>query len=694
MENPLLRSVSATLVLLLIVSMPAAAMEQAARFTIADDIGLTTIDAVMFSPDHRYFVISSVVGRLDRNCPESTLRVYRMREVRLFVEDQGIKSAPPFWTIGECANPEGPNISDVRWLSDSSALAFLAKNRFGNDQLTLADVRTKTVRSLTPASTHVTAFDLTSRHRYVYTVLSPAIARRAGKQNLSPAYAATGRTVASLVFPEERTSPDIWEHDLSELWVVRDGQKHRIKDPVSGRPLPIHLEGQRALALSPDGRRVITALSLRTIPQEWKDIYPSPVPSSPYRITITKQNPEGLSGQRDISEYAIVDLVLGRVDPIVHAPLGNGLGWWGFSHAEWSADGKLVVLSDVFLPSTRQDPGPRENGPCIVVLDLRAGQSQCLMPWADRTVFSDAVRGLRVYHAGFDHQERPTISVLYQNEEDGSDGSRMFVQSNDRIWIAETKEPLANRSTDVIEISIRQSINDPPVLAATDVKTKTSRVIWDPNRRLRAMALGKVSVVHWRDETGREWTGGLYKPPDYAKGKLYPLIIQTHGFDEHRFAPSGSFPTAFAAQELAAAGFVVLQVRDCPIRTTPEEAPCQLAGYKAAVEQLSASGLVDATHVGIVGFSRTCFYVLSALTAQSLHFQAAAITDGVDEGYLQYILDLDLNSHNSIAREADAVIGAAPFGQGLQTWLQRSPCLQHGQGHCSRAGGHNQASCS
>jgi hypothetical protein len=77
--------------------------------------------------------------------------------------------------------------------------------------------------------------------------------------------------------------------------------------------------------------------------------------------------------------------------------------------------------------------------------------------------------------------------------------------------------------------------------------------------------------------------------------------------------------------------------------------------------------------VGIVGFSRTCFYVLSALTAQSLDFQAAAITDGVDEGYLQYVLELDLNSNNSIAREAEAVIGSAPFGQGLQTWLQRSP---------------------
>jgi hypothetical protein len=53
-------------------------------------------------------------------------------------------------------------------------------------------------------------------------------------------------------------------------------------------------------------------------------------------------------------------------------------------------------------------------------------------------------------------------------------------------------------------------------------------------------------------------------------------------------------------------------------------------------------------------------------------FKAASITDGVNEGYLQYIMNVDAFG-NWVAHEADATIGARPFGEGLQQWLDRSP---------------------
>ena len=51
-----------------------------------------------------------------------------------------------------------------------------------------------------------------------------------------------------------------------------------------------------------------------------------------------------------------------------------------------------------------------------------------------------------------------------------------------------------------------------------------------------------------------------------------------------------------------------------------------MAGYEAAVEQLSSAGLVDPNRVGIIGFSVTCYYALEALTTSNLHFRAASIT--------------------------------------------------------------------
>src|SRR5260370_1300691 len=117
---------------------------------------------------------------------------------------------------------------------------------------------------------------------------------------------------------------------------------------------------------------------------------------------------------------------------------------------------------------------------------------------------------------------------------------------------------------------------------------------------------------------------------------------------------------------------VVLQVQDCPYTITADEGACNVAGYESAVQQLVADELVDANRVGIVGFSRTCYYVMEALTTSTLRFEAASITDGAHYGYLQYMSSLDASS-NIVAHESDAVIGAPPFGKGLEKWLKHSP---------------------
>jgi dipeptidyl aminopeptidase/acylaminoacyl peptidase len=217
---------------------------------------------------------------------------------------------------------------------------------------------------------------------------------------------------------------------------------------------------------------------------------------------------------------------------------------------------------------------------------------------------------------------------------------------------------------------VRQGLNDLPVLAALDSKTKTSRVIWDPNPQLDDIALGNATVYRWKDKDGRDWKGGLFKPVPYIAGRRYPLVIQTHGFSETEFRPSGIFPTAFAARALAAAGLVVLQVHDCDIRETPEEGLCNVVGYEAAVSELVKAGLVDSARIGIIGFSRTCFYVMKALTMSRLHIKAASITDGVMGGYLQYMTDVDVTGFSD---DADAIVGARPFAEGLQQWTRQSP---------------------
>jgi len=102
---------------------------------------------------------------------------------------------------------------------------------------------------------------------------------------------------------------------------------------------------------------------------------------------------------------------------------------------------------------------------------------------------------------------------------------------------------------------------------------------------------------------------------------------------------------------------------------TEKEAPDQIEGFESAIDALTANGLVDAEKVGIIGFSRTCYHVESALIRDPRRFAAATISDGVDESYMQFLLFGVGEPHN----EELEIYGSAPFGDGLKIWAERAP---------------------
>ena len=299
------------------------------------------------------------------------------------------------------------------------------------------------------------------------------------------------------------------------------------------------------------------------------------------------------------------------------------------------------------------------------MIDVRRGRGSCVDHMEQEQGQAGDEEGWRVYDVHFAKGEKSSVIVRY-----AAHGDVNYVQSASGLWDSATQIPAPRYHN--IDVMLDQDVNRPPVLLAKDSRTKKSRIIWDPNPELQHIALGGVSTFRWRDKAWRDWVGGLYKPPNYIPGTRYPLVIQTHGFDETSFLPSGAFPTAFAAQELAASGIVVLQVEDCPIRDSPEEGPCQMEGYEAAISGLATLGLIDPDRVGIIGFSRTCYYVLNFLSSSAFRFRAASITDGINAGYLQYITSVDTGG-NGLVHEYDAMMGASPFGRGLREWLERSP---------------------
>jgi len=264
--------------------------------------------------------------------------------------------------------------------------------------------------------------------------------------------------------------------------------------------------------------------------------------------------------------------------------------------------------------------------------------------------------------------DRDRVLVTFVNHADAIAGNTEYKRPRDGAWraAAQTKGELEAWHNG-IQVTVKEDLNQPPVLVASN--KETSRMIWDPSPQLKGFDLGEVSLYRWKVKDGREIEGDLYKPANYKPGQRYPLVIQTHGNYADRFRTSGEFTTGFAAQELAAVGIAVLQVAEnCVIGgLTPNEGPCAVSVYESAVNQLASEGLVDPEKVGIIGFSRTCFYVVETLTMKStLRLKAASVTDGILVDYFQALL-------RPSPGNSEALIGGPPFGEGLKLWLERSP---------------------
>jgi dipeptidyl aminopeptidase/acylaminoacyl peptidase len=406
---------------------------------------------------------------------------------------------------------------------------------------------------------------------------------------------------------------------------------------------------------------LVTTLPVPEVPSSWETLYPPPYAFSPDRIRPGRLDLQ--SGRDSANQYVWIDLQTGSVQALTGAPISDAAGWWARGTAGWSSDGQGILLPGTFVKSKDRKP----SRPCVAVVDLASNASTCVLTLRSATE-APVEEGLdTIKDARFVGGNSQRVIVVFKNYRNSSIRTTEYRRGEDGAWqvaVQSQGEPSVEHNG--LEVTVKQGLNDPPLLVATN--KRTSGVIWDPNPQLKNMDLGQASVYTWKDKSGREWKSGLYKPINYKSGERYPLVIQTHGFSEFEFRPSGVFPTAFAARALAAAGIAVLQIGeagDCnPI--TVNEGPCMASGFESAANQLISEGLADPDKIGIIGFSRTCFYVMDTLTTGSLKFRAASITDGVMLTYLQYMM---------FGPDADdeSMIGAKPFGEGLQQWLKRSP---------------------
>jgi dipeptidyl aminopeptidase/acylaminoacyl peptidase len=642
-------------------------------FTLADEIGLTLFDAqglvyppsMHFSPDRKYVAVWTERGRVDLNCVEDSLRFYRTQDIETFLKDRAAAAPQPVW-VATLSGKRFPIIAvdyamRWRWLPDSSSVAFSKFDaESGSQQLMLADLRKKSIEALTPPAEFIRGFDIRDRLHYVYVITDQAEWDKTLQANSqAAAFSGTGTEFWWMFFPDDPTFRRF--APAKALWAVVDGKRFEVKD--SGiRP---HVD-ENVMSLSPDGRSLAMLAPVKQVPPSWEKLYPPPPFLSYAEEGIHPQH--SIKAGDEVKQYVRIDLKSGSTQPLVDAPSMGAVGiLQQLIPPSWSSDGQEVLLPGTFLKSTDNAP----SRPCVAIVDLRSGSSICVfMPKVGYTENTDPVDDFHphiddIMDAGFAPGNDRRVLVKFDTR--GGEKTTEY-KLQDGSWV-NAGETLGEHDAGAggLELKVTRGINDPPLLVAT--QKEASRVLWDPNPQLKDIELSHVSIYKWKDSTGREWEGGIYEPRNYTQGHRYPLVIQTHGFSESEFRPSGAFPTAFAAQALAANGIMVLQIvkpigKDCE-GGSPHEAPCAADVTESAARKLIADGAVDPENIGIIGFSRTCYYVMHMLTTNSLHFKAASITDGVMMDYFLYML--------APSEEPERVIGAKPFGEGRQEWLKHSP---------------------
>jgi len=259
----------------------------------------------------------------------------------------------------------------------------------------------------------------------------------------------------------------------------------------------------------------------------------------------------------------------------------------------------------------------------------------------------------------------------------------------DGIWQVSNEQngevtfPLRNfASRDGVHIlGIHEDSQHPPDIWYADLKTSREPVqLTTLNPGVRALSLGRVEDLAWKNKYDFLVHGKVVLPPDYSPLIRYPLIIMLT-WPDYDFVCDCAYTTAFAPQPLANAGFVVVMfdVYDAfsskgPHPSGPpqtKEAEATVASVEALVDTLAESQMIDKNNVGIIGFSRSSWKVDYLLTHSDLNIQAASSADG---GLGEYGV-LWLGDGEDMAKGVSKSYGGGFEGAARSSWLAGSPAF-------------------
>lgn len=631
-----------------------AAIETARVIKNAESVSEINPDgAVSISPDGRRYVARIVRGDASRN--GVWIDVVSGSLESLAAAASPVTVSRLFTTgRGSGGNDIGANLdtfadaSSVRWLDDRY-IAFQFSDPGGIRQVVGIDLQIGETKFLTQHSSHVAAFDAKRGGPIFYTAQAP-LKLEPSEEMFRNGYAVSATTDVYSLLQGDMSGVTLIDRMFSSEWYIQGS------GPGSPRKLlaadrRFSDDYRRQVVISPDSRYALVNASITTVPRHWKAYKDRFLQASMAALETGTQ--PGLG--RSVHQLHVVDLEHGTARPLWDAPVLASL-----FQANWSNDGRYLLVAPVFLPMSDADPAGRA-GKAAAVVDVTNGAYE-LVPLEVDLYGVGAVRWLNDREIEIvEHERKPPAVTVFRK------GRKGWTRTAARL------PPAA------VRLELRQNLTTPPMLVAIDRRTSAEQEVIDPNRGLTATySLGAVERISGKLPSGPAWDGLLFHPVGYIKGKRYPLVIQmvygssmevSNAFTVYGEQMQGLGPTfiaPYAAQVLANRGIAVVHVNVKAPMQVVEEATWRAEGFEQVARQFAEAGLVDLNKVGVVGFSRNGYYVEHTLSHSSFPYAAAIAADNFDPSYVP-------STFIEFGKAAEEVNGGPAFGDGLNAWLKNAP---------------------
>lgn len=535
-------------------------------------------------------------------------------------------------------------IAWVRWLNDSRTVVFAGSRDEEIPKVFSVDTRTLALTQLTHDAKPLSWYGVDGTGKRLVTLYVRGI--------LPPDEDPRCRLYGCLV-PEHLP---IWEAEAGgqnrftsgSIYDAGADSPRALVQPEDTDSTLNFCDSEMAGGISPDGRYAVRYCRLhsRFVPRWWGDY----TMSMNFRNCIDSGNP------RCWRRGFLLDLDNNTAIPWTAAPQAHIT----LVKPIWIDGGRQIILPAAFEPLEgveMHERARRASRYVVQLLDPAKGQTELIarLPgtFAGIQAASWDARSETLRIEGIDADYSALPAVYYKRR--GAAWSQIP---------APQKSPIAGSQ---IVLRVHESLTQRPVVSAVDPATGKESEIYDPNPWLSHRNAGRMELIRWATRSGRTWEGVLYYPPDFERGRRYPLVMQTHGFDARRYSLAG-ISRNFPGAALAAQGMYVLQLAESVVAEdqTPLYWEASRAGLEAAIDHLSDLGLIDRERVGTIGWSDTGNSTSYLFTHSDYPIAAAAFTSSAAEGWLLFMKD-------GGSRTTSPRFGTQPFGAGLIPWLEQSP---------------------